>query len=138
MEKRNVFDILKERGFVEQVTHEENCGSYSIKSLLLSISALTLRQTVYMLGICTNDSYGTYAKSWPPAYCLIRRWHYHGWRPQWQNGHEQMLTQEEINDNAEKFKVQFQRLIDFSDDKAIMDNNANWLLDLNYVKFLRR
>lgn len=48
-----------------------------------------------------------------------------------------MLTQEEINDNAEKFKVQFQRLIDFSDDKAIMDNNANWLLDLNYVNFLR-
>lgn len=49
----------------------------------------------------------------------------------------QMLTQEEINNNAEKFKVQFQRLIDFNDDKAIMDNNSNWLLDLNYVNFLR-
>jgi tyrosyl-tRNA synthetase len=48
-----------------------------------------------------------------------------------------MLTKEQIQHNADSFKNQFSRLIDFSDDKAIMANNADWLLNLNYVEFLR-
>jgi tyrosyl-tRNA synthetase len=48
-----------------------------------------------------------------------------------------MLSQEQIQHNAERFKVQFSRLIDFSDGKAIMVNNADWLLNLNYINFLR-
>lgn len=48
-----------------------------------------------------------------------------------------MLTREKIDYNAECMKKQMELLIDFSDDKAIMDNNANWLMDLNYVNFLR-
>lgn len=49
----------------------------------------------------------------------------------------QLLTKEEIDRNAEKFKAQFERFLDFSDGKAIMDNNANWLLDLNFLEFMR-
>ena len=48
-----------------------------------------------------------------------------------------MLSLEQIQYNAERFKVQFSRLIDFSDGKAIMVNNADWLLNLNYINFLR-
>ena len=48
-----------------------------------------------------------------------------------------MLTKEDINYNAACFKKQMERFIDFSDGKAIMVNNADWLLDLNYVDFLR-
>jgi tyrosyl-tRNA synthetase len=48
-----------------------------------------------------------------------------------------MLTKETIEHNADCFKKQMSRLIDFSDGKAIMENNENWLLDLNYVDFLR-
>jgi tyrosyl-tRNA synthetase len=48
-----------------------------------------------------------------------------------------MLTQEQIQHNADKFKVQFSRFIDFENDRAIMVNNADWLLKLNYVSFLR-
>jgi tyrosyl-tRNA synthetase len=48
-----------------------------------------------------------------------------------------MLTKEQIAHNAECFKKQFSKLIDFSDNKAIMANNADWLLNLNYVEFLR-
>lgn len=48
-----------------------------------------------------------------------------------------MMTKEMIDYNAVCMKKQMERLIDFSDGKAIMDNNANWLLDLNYVNFLR-
>ena len=49
----------------------------------------------------------------------------------------QMMTPEQINHNCECFKQQLSRVIDFSDDKAIMVNNADWLLDLNYVDLLR-
>ncbi len=48
-----------------------------------------------------------------------------------------MLTREDIEHNAECFKKQMSRFIDFSEDKAIMVNNADWLLNLNYIELLR-
>lgn len=48
-----------------------------------------------------------------------------------------MLTQEQIQHNADEFKKQMSKFIDFSEGKAIMANNADWLLGLNYVDFLR-
>jgi len=49
----------------------------------------------------------------------------------------QMMTKETIAHNADCFKSQLSKLVDFSDGKALMVNNADWLLDLNYVEFLR-
>ncbi len=49
----------------------------------------------------------------------------------------QMLTKETIEHNCECFKQQMSRFIDFSDGKALMVNNADWLLDLNYIELLR-
>ena len=48
-----------------------------------------------------------------------------------------MLTREDIEHNAECFKRQMERFIEFGEDKAIMVNNADWLLNLNYVELLR-
>ena len=48
-----------------------------------------------------------------------------------------MLTKEDINHNAECFRKQMEKFIDFGEGKAIMVNNADWLLDLNYVELLR-
>lgn len=48
-----------------------------------------------------------------------------------------MMTREDIEHNAECMKKQMERLIDFSEGKAIMENNANWLFDLNYIDFMR-
>lgn len=49
----------------------------------------------------------------------------------------QMMTMETINHNVECFKKQMSKFIDFSEDKAMLVNNADWLLDLNYVELLR-
>ena len=49
-----------------------------------------------------------------------------------------MLTMEDINHNVECFKKQMSNLIDFSDGKAIIVNNADWLLDLNYIQFIKK
>ena len=48
-----------------------------------------------------------------------------------------MLTKEQIEHNVDSIKKQMEKFIDFSDDKAILVNNADWLLNLNYVDFLR-
>lgn len=49
----------------------------------------------------------------------------------------QMMTPEQINHNCECFKKQMSKFIDFGEDKALLANNADWLLDLNYVDLLR-
>ena len=49
-----------------------------------------------------------------------------------------MLTMDDIKHNVECFKKQMSRLIDFSDNKAIAVNNADWLLDLNYIDFIKK
>ena len=49
----------------------------------------------------------------------------------------QMMTEEVINHNCECFKKQLSKVVDFSDGKALMVNNADWLLNLNYIEFLR-
>ena len=48
-----------------------------------------------------------------------------------------MMTSEMINHNCECFKKQMERFIEFGEDKAIMVNNADWLLNLNYIELLR-
>ncbi len=48
-----------------------------------------------------------------------------------------IMTKEMIDYNANRFKTQLSKFLDFSDNKAIMDNNSNWLLDLNFVEFMR-
>ena len=57
--------------------------------------------------------------------------------PSGRNDMRTMMTKETINHNVECFKKQMSRFIDFSDDKALLVNNADWLLDLNYVDLLR-
>ena len=57
--------------------------------------------------------------------------------PSGRNDMRSMMTKETINHNVECFKKQMSRFIDFSDDKALLLNNADWLLDLNYVDLLR-
>ena len=138
MEKRNVFDVLKERGFVQQVTHEEE-----LRELLGKESV-----TFYIGFDPTADSLhvGHFLQMMVMAHmqraghrpiALLGGGTTMVGDPSGRTDMRKMLTLEEIQSNAEKFKVQFEKFLDFSDGKAIMDNNANWLLELNYVNFLR-
>lgn len=138
MGKVNVFDVLKERGFIQQITHEEE-----LKELLGKESV-----TFYIGFDPTADSLhvGHFVQMIVMAHmqraghrpiALLGAGTTMVGDPSGRTDMRKMLSQGEINENAEKFKVQFQKLIDFNDGKAIMDNNANWLLELNYVNFLR-
>ncbi len=134
----NVFDILKERGLIAQTTHEEE-----IRKLLGEEKV-----TFYIGFDPTADSLhvGHFLQM-----VVMKHMQDAGHRPialvgggtgmigdpSGRTDMRQMMTRETIEHNCECFKKQLGRLIDFSDGKALMVNNADWLLDLNYVEFLR-
>jgi len=133
-----VYEELIERGLIAQVTNEEK-----IRELVNSGKA-----RFYIGFDCTADSLtaGHFM-----ALCLMKRLQMAGntpialigggttmiGDPSGRTDMRKMLTREDINHNAECFRKQMERFIDFDDGKAIMVNNADWLLDLNYVELLR-
>ena len=133
-----VYDELVARGLIAQVTDEDE-----IKELVNNGKA------VFYIGFDpTADSLhvGHFM-----ALCLMKRLQMAGNKPialigggtamigdpSGRTDMRQMMTKETINHNVECFKKQMSRFIDFSDDKALLVNNAEWLLDLNYVEVLR-
>ena len=134
----SVFDTLKERGLIAQVTHEEE-----IKKLLEEEKV-----TFYIGFDPTADSLhvGHFLQmvvmkhmqdAGHTPIALVGGGTGHIGDPSGRTDMRSMMTTETINHNCERFKEQLSRIIDFSDGKAIMVNNADWLLDLNYVEFIR-
>lgn len=133
-----VFEELKARGLIAQMTDEEK-----IKELLDN------QKTTFYIGFDpTADSLhvGHFVQIMVMAH-MQRAGHtpialFGGGTgmigdPSGKSDMRKMLTAEEINHNIECFKKQMSSLIDFSEGKAIMANNGDWLLNLNYVEFLR-
>ncbi len=133
-----VFDELKARGLLAQLTDENE-----IKELINNGKA-----TFYIGFDPTADSLhvGHFM-----ALCLMKRLQMAGNKPialigggtamvgdpSGRTDMRQMMTEETIAHNCECFKKQMSRFIDFSDGKAIMLNNADWLTKLNYIELLR-
>ena len=133
-----VYEELTARGLIAQVTNEDE-----IRKMLNEGKA-----RFYIGFDCTADSLtaGHFM-----ALCLMKRLQAAGntpialigggttmiGDPSGRTDMRKMLTREDINHNAECFKRQMEKFIDFSDGKAMMVNNADWLLDLNYVDLLR-
>lgn len=134
----NVYDVLKERGYIEQVTHEEELrevlGKESVTFYIgfdATADSLTLGHFVQIMTMMHMQKAGH-----RPIVLLGGGTTMVG-DPSGRSDMRKMLTKETIAKNAEKFKEQFSRFLDFDDDKAILVNNADWLLDLNYIEFLR-
>ncbi|HWR60234.1 MAG TPA: tyrosine--tRNA ligase [Clostridia bacterium] len=134
----NVFDILKERGFIEQVTHEEEVRELLGKERVTfyigydpTADSLTAGHFLTIMAMAHMQRAGH------RPIALIGGGTTMVGDPTDKTDMRKMLSREDIVHNGERFKKQFEKLIDFSDERAIMDDNANWLLDLNYVNFLR-
>jgi tyrosyl-tRNA synthetase len=134
----NIYDILLERGYVKQLTHEAE-----IKELLEKEKV-----TFYIGFDPTADSLhvGHFLQMMVMAHmqraghrpiALIGGGTAMIGDPSGKSDMRKMLTPEEIQYNSNCFKEQMARLVDFNNDKAIMINNAEWLLNLNYVNFIR-
>lgn len=138
MEKQNVFDILKERGFIEQCTHEDEVRE-----------ALGKERVTFYIGFdATADSLTAGHFLTIMAMMHMQR---AGHRPiallgggttmigdpTGKSDMRTVMTKETIDYNANRFYQQLTKFIDFNNDNAIIANNADWLLDLNYVQLLR-
>lgn len=135
---QNVYDVLVERGYIKQLTHEKE-----IKELLENEKI-----TFYIGFDPTADSLhvGHFI-----AMMFMRYMQQYGHRPialigggtamigdpSGKNDMRKMMTKETIQHNVDSIKKQMEKFIDFSDGKALIVNNADWLMDLNYVDFLR-
>ena len=133
-----IYEELVARGLIAQVTNEDG-----IREMINNGKA-----TFYIGFDCTADSLtaGHFM-----ALTLMKRLQMAGNKPialigggttmigdpSGRTDMRKMLTREDIEHNAECFKRQMERFIDFSEDKALMINNADWLLNLNYVELLR-
>ncbi|MDD2493641.1 MAG: tyrosine--tRNA ligase [Tissierellia bacterium] len=138
MEQRNVFDVLKERGYIEQCTHEEEIrellGKESVTFYIgfdPTADSLHIGHYIQIMVMSIMQKYGH-----KPIALLGGGTTMIG-DPSDRTGMRSIMTQEIIAQNAENFKKVFNKFLDFSNDKAIMVNNAEWLLPLNYLDFMR-
>ena len=134
----NLIDILKERGFVDQTTHGKALDEY-----------LEAGQVTCYIGFDPTAS-SLHVGSLVPIMSLAHMQR-HGHRPialigggtglvgdpSGKTEMRKLLTPEMVDENATGIKKQLSRFIDFSDDKALMLNNADWLTKLEYIPFLR-
>lgn len=134
----NVYDVLLERGFIEQTTHEQEI-----------IELLGKEKVTFYIGFdATADSLTAGHFLTVMAMMHMQR---AGHRPiallgggttmigdpSGKTDMRTIMTKDTIQHNADCFYQQLSKFIDFDDDKAIIVNNADWLLNLNYVDFLR-
>ncbi len=134
----SVFDVLKERGFVEQMTHEQEIKELLQKekiSFYIGFDPTADSLTVGHFMTVMAMSHMQRAGHRPVV--LIGGGTTMVGDPTGKTDMRRMMTIEEIQSNANCFKKQLSKFIDFSDNKAVMVNNADWLLELNYVSFLR-
>ncbi len=134
----NIYDILCERGFIEQATHEEEIRELlGRESVTFYIGFDPTADSLHVGHFLQMITMAHMQRAGHRPIVLLGGGTTMVGDPSGKTEMRKMLTQEQIQQNAEKFKKQFSRLIDFKDGKAIMANNADWLLKLEYVPFLR-
>ncbi|PAB59935.1 tyrosine--tRNA ligase [Anaeromicrobium sediminis] len=134
----NVFDTLKERGFIQQTTHENEIRELLGKeSVTFYIGFDPTADSLHVGHFLQAMTMMHMQKAGHRPIVLLGGGTTMVGDPSGKTDMRKMLTVEDIDANAENFKKQLSRFIDFTDDKAIMVNNANWLRNLNYLEFLR-
>ena len=134
----NVYDVLKDRGYLKQFTDEE-----AIKKLLgeekitfyigfdPTADSLHVGHFIAMMFMAHMQRFGH------RPIALVGGGTAMVGDPSGRTDMRTMMTKERIAHNVACIKKQMEKFIDFSDGKAILENNADWLLGLNYIDFLR-
>ncbi|MBE7092012.1 MAG: tyrosine--tRNA ligase [Clostridiales bacterium] len=135
---QNVLDTLKERGFVKQITFEEDLykllGSEKVPFYVgfdPTADSLHVGHFLVLMAMAHMQRAGH------KPICLIGGGTAFVGDPSGRSDMRSMMTKDTIRHNVECFKKQISKFIDFSDDKAIMVDNGDWLLNLNFVEFMR-
>ena len=138
MATKNVMDILRERGFIKQTVYEEDL--YKLlgeKSVTFYIGFDPTADSLHVGHFVQLMAMAHMQRAGHKPIALIGGGTAMVGDPSGRTDMRSMMTRETIAHNCECFKKQMERFVDFSDGKALMVNNADWLLNLNYVDFLR-
>jgi tyrosyl-tRNA synthetase len=134
----SVYDTLVERGFLKQLTHEEEIRELLEKEKITfyigfdpTADSLHVGHFIAMMMMAHMQRAGH------RPIALVGGGTAMVGDPSGKTDMRKMLTKEDIEHNVAAIKTQMQRFIDFKDGKAILENNADWLLNLNYVEFIR-
>ncbi len=134
----NVLDVLQERGFIEQLTHEEETRELLGKEkITFYIGFDPTADSLHVGHFLTIMAMAHMQRAGHRPIALMGGGTGMIGDPTGKTDMRKMLTVEQIDHNVECFKKQLSKLIDFSDGKALIVNNADWIRNLNYIDFLR-
>ena len=134
----NVFDTLKERGFVAQCTNEEELRElFDKEQVTFYIGFDPTADSLHAGHFIALMAMAHMQRAGHRPVCLVGGGTGTVGDPTGRTDMRKVLTDEDIEHNCECFKKQISRFIDFSDGKAIMANNGDWLRKLNYIDLLR-
>lgn len=134
----NVYETLSERGFIQQVTHEEEVRELlDNRKITFYIGFDPTADSLHVGHFLAMMAMAHMQKAGHRPIALVGGGTAMVGDPSGKTDMRKILTKEQVTHNAECIKKQLGRLIDFSDGKAIMVNNGDWLLNLNYIDFLR-
>jgi tyrosyl-tRNA synthetase len=134
----SVYDTLIERGFLKQLTHEEEIKELLEKEkITFYIGFDPTADSLHVGHFIAMMMMAHMQKAGHRPIALVGGGTAMVGDPSGKTDMRKMLTKEDIAQNVAAIKEQMQRFIDFSDGKAILENNADWLLGLNYVNFIR-
>ncbi|MBW9170251.1 tyrosine--tRNA ligase [Clostridium estertheticum] len=134
----NVYDTLLERGYLKQLTHEDEIKKILGKEkVTFYIGFDPTADSLHVGHFVTMMFMAHMQRAGHRPIALVGGGTAMIGDPSGKTDMRKMLSKEEIDHNISCIKTQLSRLIDFKDDKAILENNANWLLNLNYVEFIR-
>lgn len=138
MTTKNVMDTLRERGFIKQTVYEDDL--YKLlgeKSVTFYIGFDPTADSLHVGHFVQLMAMAHMQRAGHKPIALIGGGTAMVGDPSGRTDMRSMMTKETIAHNSECFKKQMERFVDFSQGKAMMINNADWLLDLNYIDFLR-
>ena len=139
MEKKNVMDTLRERGFIKQVVFEEDL--YKLlgeQSVSFYIGFDPTADSLHVGHFLALMAMAHMQKAGHKPFALVGGGTGKVGDPTGRTDMRQMMTNEVINNNCERFKQQMSKFLSFEGDNGVvMVNNADWLDNLNYIDFLR-
>ena len=133
----NVYDILEERGFIEQSTEAVACRQLLENPSTCYIGFDPTASSLHVGSLLPIMSLAHMQRCGHRPIALVGGGTALVGDPSGKTEMRQMLSREEINANGEKLKTQLSRFIDFEAGRAMLVNNADWLAPLNYIEFLR-